>query len=241
VTSTGPIDDHRPNGQPAGVARLFDMSTGDIGELSQPGRPLYNIEVSNGGLITFPGGVPLRDASGRIVGAVGVSGRTVDTTTPSPPPQASSPGRRSNGTDHELQLRRSRRRRQPGQAVQGRNLGWQFGSRAWSMSPPSADVCSAISMCTGRFDSQSLAGKVPCYLIGLADSAAVPIALVAGAVQAPTDMFAAAYSLSRLAGSTEAAIAHPLPWLEHAGSELARSFPAWPATAIRNDIDHAAT
>jgi uncharacterized protein GlcG (DUF336 family) len=62
----------------ARTARLFDVSTGDIGALSQPGGPLYNIEVSNGGLITFPGGVPLRDAQGAIVGAVGVSGSTVE-------------------------------------------------------------------------------------------------------------------------------------------------------------------
>lgn len=62
----------------ARTARFFDMNTGDIGGLSQPGAPLYNIEVSNGGLITFPGGVPLRTADGEVVGAVGVSGSTVE-------------------------------------------------------------------------------------------------------------------------------------------------------------------
>jgi uncharacterized protein GlcG (DUF336 family) len=61
----------------ARTARLFDMNTGSIGELSQPGGPLFNIEVSNGGLITFPGGVPLT-LDGVVVGAVGVSGSTVD-------------------------------------------------------------------------------------------------------------------------------------------------------------------
>ncbi|MPZ67037.1 MAG: heme-binding protein [Pseudonocardiaceae bacterium] len=61
----------------ARTARLFDMETGEIGKLSQPGGPLYNIEVSNEGLITFPGGVPLKDRSGEIVGAIGVSGSTV--------------------------------------------------------------------------------------------------------------------------------------------------------------------
>lgn len=30
--------------------RLFDMETGGLGELPQPGSPLYNIEHSNGGL-----------------------------------------------------------------------------------------------------------------------------------------------------------------------------------------------
>jgi len=38
----------------ARTARFFDMDSGAIGDLSQPGGPLYNIEVSNGGLITFP-------------------------------------------------------------------------------------------------------------------------------------------------------------------------------------------
>lgn len=62
----------------ARTARYFDMPTGAIGELSQPGGSLFNIEVSNGGLITFPGGVPLRDKSGNVVGAIGVSGSTVE-------------------------------------------------------------------------------------------------------------------------------------------------------------------
>jgi uncharacterized protein GlcG (DUF336 family) len=62
----------------ARTARMFDMNTGDIGALSQPGGPLYNIEVSNDGLITFPGGIPLKTGDGQIVGAVGVSGSTVE-------------------------------------------------------------------------------------------------------------------------------------------------------------------
>jgi len=62
----------------ARTARFFDMPTGDLGSLSQPGGALFNIEVSNGGLITFPGGLPLRNNSGEVVGAVGVSGSTVE-------------------------------------------------------------------------------------------------------------------------------------------------------------------
>ncbi len=62
----------------ARTARLFDMPTGDIGGLSQPGGPLYGIEHSNGGLISFPGGVPVRAADGRVIGAIGVSGSTVE-------------------------------------------------------------------------------------------------------------------------------------------------------------------
>ena len=62
----------------AKTARYFDMPTGELGKLSQPGRPLYQIEVSNDGLITFPGGVPIKDARGNVIGAIGVSGSTVD-------------------------------------------------------------------------------------------------------------------------------------------------------------------
>jgi uncharacterized protein GlcG (DUF336 family) len=62
----------------AKTARFFDMNTGELGKLSQPGGPLYGIEHSNGGLITFPGGVLLKDTSGRIIGAIGVSGGSVE-------------------------------------------------------------------------------------------------------------------------------------------------------------------
>ncbi len=62
----------------ARTARYFDMPTGAIGNLSQPGGSLYNIEVSNGGLITFPGGVPITNSNGVVVGAIGVSGSTAE-------------------------------------------------------------------------------------------------------------------------------------------------------------------
>jgi uncharacterized protein GlcG (DUF336 family) len=62
----------------ARTARFFDMNTGEIGKLSQPGGALFNIEVSNGGLITFPGGIPLKDGSGEVIGAIGVSGSSVE-------------------------------------------------------------------------------------------------------------------------------------------------------------------
>lgn len=62
----------------AKTARFFDMNTGEIGKLSQPGGPLYGIEHSNGGLISFPGGVLLKDADDKIIGAIGVSGGSVD-------------------------------------------------------------------------------------------------------------------------------------------------------------------
>jgi uncharacterized protein GlcG (DUF336 family) len=62
----------------AKTARFFDMNTGEVGKLSQPGEPLYMIEVSNQGLITFPGGVPLKANDGTVIGGVGVSGSVVE-------------------------------------------------------------------------------------------------------------------------------------------------------------------
>lgn len=62
----------------ARTARYFDMPTGDLSPMVQPGESLYHLEFSNGGLITFPGGIPLKLDDGTVIGAVGVSGSTVD-------------------------------------------------------------------------------------------------------------------------------------------------------------------
>jgi uncharacterized protein GlcG (DUF336 family) len=62
----------------AKTAAWFLMDTSALSPLIQPGQPLYNIEHSNGGLITFPGGVAIKDAAGEVIGAIGVSGSTVD-------------------------------------------------------------------------------------------------------------------------------------------------------------------
>jgi len=61
----------------AKTARFFDFPTGVIGSLSQPGGSLYNIEHSNGGLITFPGGLPIKIGD-VVIGGIGVSGSTVE-------------------------------------------------------------------------------------------------------------------------------------------------------------------
>ena len=62
----------------AKTACFFAMPSGDLGKLSQPGKSLYSIEHSNEGLITFPGGLPIVDEMGNLVGAIGVSGGTVE-------------------------------------------------------------------------------------------------------------------------------------------------------------------
>lgn len=59
-------------------ARAFDMETKALGAAAQPGQPLYGIEASNNGrLIIFAGGIPLT-AGGQVVGAIGVSGGSVE-------------------------------------------------------------------------------------------------------------------------------------------------------------------
>ena len=61
----------------ARTARYFDMETAEIGKMSQPGMSIYGVELSNGGLISFGGGIPLKDSDGRVIGGVGVSGSSV--------------------------------------------------------------------------------------------------------------------------------------------------------------------
>jgi uncharacterized protein GlcG (DUF336 family) len=62
----------------AKTAAWFMMDTAALSPIVQPGMPLYNIEHSNAGLITFPGGVVINDATGQCIGAIGVSGSSVE-------------------------------------------------------------------------------------------------------------------------------------------------------------------
>lgn len=62
----------------AKTAVFFGMPTDEIGKLSQPGGPLFGIEHSNDGLITFPGGLPIVDEDGVLIGGIGVSGSSVE-------------------------------------------------------------------------------------------------------------------------------------------------------------------
>jgi uncharacterized protein GlcG (DUF336 family) len=62
----------------ARTSALFPMPSAVLGEMSQPGGPIYGIEATNGGLVSFGGGLPLAAADGTVIGAVGVSGGLVD-------------------------------------------------------------------------------------------------------------------------------------------------------------------
>lgn len=60
------------------TAVINRMSTKELGALCQPGQPLYGLQYSvDGRMIIFAGGVPLRQ-NGKLCGAVGVSGGTVE-------------------------------------------------------------------------------------------------------------------------------------------------------------------
>lgn len=60
------------------TARAFDMTTEALGKMAQAGEPLFGIHASNHlKIIIFGGGIPLQRGT-RIVGAIGVSGGTVD-------------------------------------------------------------------------------------------------------------------------------------------------------------------
>jgi uncharacterized protein GlcG (DUF336 family) len=60
----------------ARTAALMKMSTAELGKAAAPGGPLYGIEVTNGGLVIFGGGIPL--VRGDVVGAIGVSAGSVE-------------------------------------------------------------------------------------------------------------------------------------------------------------------
>ncbi len=62
----------------AKTARYFDAPTGVLGTMTQPGGPLYGLEGTSGGLVTFAGGLPLKNAAGAVIGSIGVSGSSVD-------------------------------------------------------------------------------------------------------------------------------------------------------------------
>ncbi len=61
----------------ARTAALFGLNTEVVGEFSKPGGTSPGLENTNGGLVVFAGGIPVRGASGTVIGAVGISGGAV--------------------------------------------------------------------------------------------------------------------------------------------------------------------
>lgn len=58
----------------AKTAALFQMNTETVGEFAKPGGPSPGLENTNGGLVIFAGGEPLKNADGVVIGAIGISG-----------------------------------------------------------------------------------------------------------------------------------------------------------------------
>lgn len=127
----------------------------------------------------------------------------------------------------------------PGAGAAG---GVGFGLLAWGarLVPGAAEVAELVGLRDalgaasvvvtgeGSFDGQSAAGKAPTHVAALAAEAGVPVALVAGRIAPDADAsaFAAAVSLTALAGSGAAAMSEPARWLRAAGAELARALGA---------------
>ncbi|MCW2752309.1 MAG: glycerate kinase [Aeromicrobium sp.] len=124
---------------------------------------------------------------------------------------------------------------QPGAGAAG---GTSFGLVAWgaelrsgaeeiaARSGLDAAIAAADLVITGegRFDSQSASGKIPHHIATLAADVGVASSLIAGLIEAPTDQFSDAVSLSDLAGSGATARAGAEHWLEVAGATLAGRF-----------------
>jgi uncharacterized protein GlcG (DUF336 family) len=60
------------------TSAAMKLPTGALKDVTQPGAPLYGLEHSSGGLVTFAGGIPLPGPDGEPLGAIGVSAGTVE-------------------------------------------------------------------------------------------------------------------------------------------------------------------
>jgi uncharacterized protein GlcG (DUF336 family) len=56
---------------------LFQANREAVWDYCKPGAPAPGLELSNGGLAPFAGGIPLKARDGSLIGAVGISGGTV--------------------------------------------------------------------------------------------------------------------------------------------------------------------
>jgi uncharacterized protein GlcG (DUF336 family) len=61
----------------ASTAVLFQANSEAVWEYCKPGAPAHGLELTNGGLAPFGGGIPLKGPDSVVIGALGVSGGTV--------------------------------------------------------------------------------------------------------------------------------------------------------------------
>lgn len=62
----------------ARTAALFHMDSADFARVACPGGGAYSLELTNGGLTSFGGGLAVRDRNGVVVGGIGVSGASTE-------------------------------------------------------------------------------------------------------------------------------------------------------------------
>jgi uncharacterized protein GlcG (DUF336 family) len=56
---------------------LFEMETQTLDNYSKAGADAHGIELTNDHLVTFDGGIPLKNVDGQMIGSIGVSGGQV--------------------------------------------------------------------------------------------------------------------------------------------------------------------
>lgn len=69
----GPVDVSQ---RKARTSSLFQYDSGDFGKIIES-HSLIGMDLSNGGLAAFPGGMPIL-AEGEVIGAIGISGGSAD-------------------------------------------------------------------------------------------------------------------------------------------------------------------
>jgi len=58
----------------AKTSALFEMETQTVDNYSKAGGDAHGLELTNGNLVTFAGGIPFGNVDGHMIGSIGVSG-----------------------------------------------------------------------------------------------------------------------------------------------------------------------
>ncbi|WP_462177232.1 GlcG/HbpS family heme-binding protein [Pseudoalteromonas gelatinilytica] len=62
----------------ARTAALFHSDSKALGAVARSGSALYTLENTNGGMISFGGGLVIRNEQGNVIGGLGVAGATLE-------------------------------------------------------------------------------------------------------------------------------------------------------------------
>lgn len=198
--------------------------------------------IGIGGSASTDAGVPLLAAIGDRMPPPGGALVLTDVTAPLLGPRGAAAvfGPQKGASEEEVAVLEERLRRaaariggdpdEPGAGAAG---GVGFALSAWGarLTSGSAFIAEATGLAAelggcdilvtgeGRFDDQSLTGKVVGSILTSASAGTATVGLIVGSAEAAPPCWYAA--LTDLAGSTEAAIADPRPWLAEAGRAAA--------------------